>query len=255
LSIWVTQPLRRRLGARPARGVGAALLAALWGSGCYTAAPLQTASTVSPGAYRLGGQLSGTFWCGAYPPEHCAVIPAALPLPELRLSARHGLSERIDMGLSARGLLQLDGSIRGAQAGLAADGKGELWSVPGRSGGRHLLSTGAGLGFTSTFLRGQARRIGELQAVIPLLYGHQRAEGAELFAGPRLVQRWSFADVNADGRRELLTDTWGALTVGYAGAVRGGPRLVYGLEYFTPFSSPIGGLLTFSVGGLWDLGG
>jgi hypothetical protein len=221
-------------------------------SGCSTVLPAQTASTVSPGAYRLGAQLSASPWCGFSFPPQCATLPNGAPVPELRVSGRHGVSDRVDVGLSASASSVLSPGSFGSlepgilRLGVVVDGKAEVWSRPAQ-GGRHLISAGAGAGFVSQ------SPIAEVQLSAPLWYGYQFADGKELFAGPRYVQRMSFEDIDGDGRREALQMPSLGLSVGYAS---GGPvRFVSALEYFASTTYLGAGTFNLSAGVLWDVGG
>ncbi len=222
-------------------------------TGCSTVLQAQTASTVAPGAYRLGAQLSASPWCGVSFPPQCASLPSGIPVPELKLSGRHGISERVDLGLTASASTSLPGGFfdygpRSASVRLGAmvDGKAEVWSRPAGAG-RHLISAGGGVGFASE------RSVGELQLAIPLWYGFQFADGKELFAGPRYVHRMSFEDVDGDGQREALQIPSLGLSVGYASS--GPVRFVTALEYFASTTYPAAGTFNLTAGVLWDVGG
>ena len=222
-------------------------------TGCSTVLPAQTASTVAPGAYRLGAQLSASPWCGTSFPPQCASLPNGIPVPELKLSGRHGISDGVDLGLTASasatlpgGSFSFDARPASVRLGVMVDGKAEVWSRPAR-GGRHLISAGGGAGFVSE------SSIAELQLSIPLWYGFQFADGKELFAGPRYVQRMSFEDIDGDGRRESLQMPSLGLSVGYASS--GPVRFVGALEYFASTTYPTAGTFSLSAGVLWDVGG
>ncbi len=220
-------------------------------TGCSTVLPAQTASTVAPGAYRLGAQVSATPWCGFSFPPRCATLPNGVPVPEFRVSGRHGVSDGVDVGLSASASSLLSGSLysqqpAGLRLGVTVDGKAEVWSRPA-AGGRHLLSVGGGAGFVSE------SSLAELQLSVPVWYGYQFGNGRELFAGPRYVHRTAFEDIDGDGRREALHMPSLGLSVGYAS---GGPvRFVSALEYFASTTYPGDGTFNLTAGVLWDVGG
>jgi hypothetical protein len=115
-------------------------------AGCSTITPMQTASVVDPGHFRVGGQLSFAAFCGDIPQgvvglTRCVEFPDGIPLPELRANGRYGITKRLDVGVSVQGQGQVVAPNRVFQLGVTADIKGELFRVP-TSGPTHLMSAG-----------------------------------------------------------------------------------------------------------------
>ncbi len=227
-------------------------------SGCTTVTPLQTASTVRPGAYRLSAQASATGWCGLdFPPgpQSCASIPSGVPLPELRLQARYGVSPSWDVGLGLHSTVVVPS---GAQVGMAAEAKAVVLRLPGEDGAVHLFSVGPSLGYThrarGLFGEVEGGDQSNVEVVAPLYYGYQTAS-AEWVVSPRFVERVSLHDLDRDGRREVLAYGLVGLQGGVVTRTEGPVRFAFGLEYLAPLGYVSEGAFTASVGILWELGG
>jgi hypothetical protein len=241
--------------ARPALSLSALLLTGALTSGCQTLAPQQTASTVEPGTWRLGGQISASPWCSTTlrpDPGSCEQFPRGfpLPVPELRLSGRTGLVPRADAGLSLYGTGVLQ---RGFRVGALGEAKLELWSAS-TPWGRQLLSLGAGIGAAreQSSVEGSRFVIPALDVLGPVFYGYQ-IRSWELVASARFLQRFTFLDVTGDGRAEVLGDAWLGFAVG--AYTRAPTRWAFSLEYSAPTRLLQRGSFTASVGVLFDIGG
>jgi hypothetical protein len=224
---------------------------------CITPIPQQTASTVRPGVYRLGGQTSVSPWCGVGldPVGNCAAFPRGLPVPEGRLNARHGLGERTDLGLSAH--LSTVASygrapeLLGSRAGLFVDAKHELWERPLGDDRRQLLSAGLGLGVNAEQLfSNRVVTANGFDLALPLWFGHQ-TRALEWVVSPRFVERFSF--VGTTTPREVRAFGWFGLTAGFF--TRSSTRLGVTLDYFAPTVLPTQGAFTLNLGLSWDVGG
>ncbi len=232
--------------------ISVALLAAL-GPGCVTVVPMQTASVVAPGAYRLSGSATLSTWCSVSldPAHNCnAGFAGGVPLPEARVGARHGLQGGFDLGSS----LQAEVSVgRGYQLGLYADAKKEVWERETPAGHRQLLSVAPGLGYTAYEITSgsSGSGVGVLDAALPVYFGHQSGN-LEWVAGAKYIERFIFTDVDGDGRRELLPLGELAVSVGlFAG---GATKFGVELAYQSGVDRPWGGLFNISAGVLWDVG-
>lgn len=219
---------------------------ALAASGCTTLTPLQTASTVPGGTWRLSGQLSVSPWCSVTlsPTNNCAYIPRGIPVPELRLGVRRGFTDVIDGGLSvaASGVVP-----QGVQASGLVDAKGEVWSSAAGDGRRHLVSLSGGLGLSTLqsglFSGGTRRSLTEVILAVPVYYGYQ-TPAVEWVVSPRFIERFALGSYNTH---------WLGLTAGAYG--RGRVKWAVALDYTAPTSLLREGLWTLSTGALWDLGG
>jgi hypothetical protein len=239
------------------------MAAALWGLGflsgaCTTVTSLQTASTVKPGHYRLGAQLSASPYCGVRVPpgpHSCAVLPSGFPLPELRGSARYGVGDSVDLGLSAHAAVVVPS---GANLGLSVEGKAVVWRRPAEKGRVHLVSVGPSAGYSNRqyglFNELQRGSQSSVELVLPVYYGFQ-APYVEWVISPRYVERISLHDLDGDGRREVLN--YGAFGLTFGGVFRLSEKIgvAVGLGYDAPFSYPEQGALTGSVGFLFELQG
>jgi hypothetical protein len=244
----------QHVGTRIALAIAAASLA----GACGTITPLQTASTVDPGVWRLGAQLSASPYCTLTndPSGNCYKIPLPnLPLPQLRLAARAGVFPRIDAGLSIHGtrIVSLAGGLSGGfRAGALLDGKVEVWSTPTQSG-RHLVAAAAGIGsaleWWSTPTGSQLTP--DLELVVPIFYGYQ-TRWMEFVVSPRFMERLTYIDITGDGRREVLEQPWLGLAIEFF--TRGPDRWAFGLEYASPTGGLHRGAWTISVGFMLDLG-
>ncbi len=115
-------------------------------AGCTTVLPMQTASAVDRGRFRVGGQVSTSAFCGdlaggGLGVTQCTDYPDGLPLPELRANGRYGLGHGFDVGASLQGHGLLFAPERAFQLGLTLDVKGELLRIATR-GPTHLISVG-----------------------------------------------------------------------------------------------------------------
>lgn len=246
-----------RLGARIALAIATAAVA----SACETLTPLQTASTVDRGIWRLSGQLSVSPYCTLTldPTGNCYKIPSGLPLPQVRLGARSGLWPRMDAGLSLSGTgfqsvavsQQIIPGLAGVRGGALLDAKVEVWSATTESG-KHLVSAAAAIGGTlERWSTPGARLTPEVDLLVPIFYGYQ-TRGMELVASPRFMERLTYLDVTGDGRRDVLEQAWLGLAVG--AFTRDPARWAFGLEYAAPAVGLHRGAWTISAGVVLDLG-
>jgi hypothetical protein len=169
-------------------------LLALGLAGCATVTPMQTASTVDEGAWRLGGQLTMAGYCGSfvYGPLECSEYPDGAPLPELRIDARRGLPDGADVGLSLQVAGQVLAPTRPIQVGLTVEGKHELFSSP-LGAGRQVLSVGLLLAGAVSG-RPTLRPYVQAEGGVNLLYGIQTSR-FEWVAGLALSQRTTFNEL------------------------------------------------------------
>lgn len=215
---------------------------ALWAwclSGCATVAPMQTASTVEDGHWRVGAQLGAAGYCGSFTegPLECTEYPDGVPLPELRVDARRGLPHGADVGMSLQVLGQVLAPSRPIQGGLTLEAKHELveGSVAGR---RQVLSLGLLLGGAISGRPG-LRAYGQVEGGVELLYGLQ-TKRFEVVLGAAYSERTLFD--TPEGRTQRVGFTLGlfrrnpagwALQVGYLGNTRrfsdGSIQLQYGV--------------------------
>lgn len=221
-------------------------------TGCTSTTALQTASTVDPGAWRIGGQLSASPYCSltGSPLARCAALPQGFPLPELRASGRYGFSPRWDAGLSVHGAGVIP---RGFQLGLLADLKRELWQHTSAEGRRHVVAASIGADVTGVFTRAftdESASTAQLSIPVAGWYGYQ-LQRWELFASPAFVERLTPVDVDGDGRAELIDVGYLGLTFGALS--RGTTRYGASLEYQAPTGDLVEGRFTVALGVLWDL--
>jgi len=232
------------------------------GSGCVTVVPMQTASVVPKGAYRVGGASTITGYCGvSLQPftllmgnsrflNDCNAVPLGFPTPELRLGARHGVADGFDLGASLAAEATLG---RGYQAGLFIDGKKEVWTRPLEGGRRQILSVGPGVGYTSVQITNQtpSASVGVLDLALPVYFGHE-TERFEWVASVKYVERFLFSQRVDGSAREMLADGDFGLSVGMFG--RGPTKFGVEFGYQTGVARPWGGLFNVTVGVTWDLG-
>lgn len=228
-----------------------ALIAALGllAAGCGTVIPLQTASTVPRGSYRVGGQLNVAPWCSVTSSlTLCQVAPLGapgtpvVPMPELRLNGRYGAADRLDLGLS---LHVLPAPFR---AGAFLDGKLELWSRP-HGEGRQVLSLGLGAGVTAGPSFAGTPGISQVELGLPLFYGHPLGP-VDLVGSARVLERLAFVDTLSGGPREVLGVTELGLTAGVL--TRGNPGVGVQLGYSASVGLLDRGPFSLSVGGWYD---
>lgn len=152
-------------------------------AGCATVVPMQTASALSDGTWRLGGQLSTAAYCGiAGGPFECSEFPDGISMPELRLDARRGIPGGSDVGISVQLATQVLAPERPVQLGLALEAKHELVSTE-----RHVLSIDL-LGAAAIAGRPSLAALGQGEWAITLLYGLRLAR-FEVVTGASLSQR------------------------------------------------------------------
>lgn len=237
-------------------------------TGCTTMTPLQTASTVKRGVWRVGGQGSVSPACSVTDPggflralspngnppfRDCMVSPAGLPTPELRAHARRGLNEAMDVGASVHGSAVFPVGI---QLGATGDVRREVWSRPlSADGRRQILTLGPQLGLALIGVsdRGSSAPRPELQTdlTLPLYFGHQ-LETFELVASPRYNARLNITPSRGGGVDVFDT---GYLGLTLSAHSRTQLQLAFGLDYFAPTGMLAGGLFTVSLGIAYDLGG
>ncbi|HZA52314.1 MAG TPA: hypothetical protein VE549_16325 [Myxococcaceae bacterium] len=238
--------------------VAGAIVTASLAAGCETITPLQTASTVDPGMWRVGAQLSASPYCTVTldPTGNCYIVPGNLPIPQLKLAARAGVFPRVDAGLSIQG----SGTVPVAphpppsylRMGALLDAKVEVWSASTESG-RHLVAAAAGVGSSLERWSTPSAPLAlpDLELVVPIFYGYQTPE-LELVASPRFMERFTFIDITGDGRREVLEQPW--LGLALRAITRGPQRWAFGLDYSAPTWGLHQGAWTISVGFMLDLG-
>ena len=157
-------------------GVEGLVWLALLLTGCTTVVPMQTASAVDRGRFRVGGQLSTAAFCGSIPEgglgvTRCTEYPDGIPIPELRANARYGLGHGFDVGASLQGHGAIFAPERAFQFGLSADLKGELLRLPTR-GPTHIVSVGL-LGGMAIAGRFGLPLWPQVEWALPLFYGLQ----------------------------------------------------------------------------------
>lgn len=113
------------------------------GCSCATVVPMQTASVVDEGRWRLGGQIGIAGYCGSFTdgPLVCTEYPDGVPLPEVRFDARRGLRAGLDVGVSAQLFGQALAVSKPVQVGLTVDAKHVLFETE-----RQIVSLGLLLG-------------------------------------------------------------------------------------------------------------
>lgn len=217
--------------------------------GCSTVTPLQTASVVTHGGTRLGGQVALSPYCSVSlsPLSRCVMVPDGIPTPELRASARRGFAARMDAGLTLHA-----GAVvpRGVAPGALFDVKRELWTRPSTDGRRHLVSASLGLGGRGEVVTsGTVPRVApELTGVVAGWYGFETKRW-ELVASPRFVERVGFIR-RTSGESEAIHTEWLGLSL--AAITRGTVRFAVGVDYLAPLSDLASGPFTVSIGVLWD---
>ena len=228
---------------RPA--LGCVLLA-----GCATVTPMQTASAVEAGHLRVGAQASTAGYCGSFDgpvPTDCTEYPDGLPLPELRINARHGLPQHSDVGLSLQIAGQLDAPNRPLQSGLTFEGKRELWSS--HSGPRQILSVAVLLAAAAS---GRLKLAPYLQYEwgVSLFYGVQTAR-FEWVAGVSVSRRTLFNQVGVPSALPVLESERVGVTLGLFRRAPAGWALQLG--YLTDPARFGRGALQLQYGVFWDL--
>lgn len=145
-------------------------------SGCTTVVPMQTASVIDRGRFRVGGQLSTSTYCGNLAEgglgvTSCNDYPDGVPIPELRANGRFGLGHGFDVGASLQGHGAIFAPERPFQLGLTFDLKGELLRLRTR-GPTHLISVGL-LGGAAIAGRFGMPVWPQVEWAVPLFYGLQ----------------------------------------------------------------------------------
>jgi hypothetical protein len=224
-------------------------LALLTSSACSTMVPMQTASAVDRGRFRVGGQLSASGFCGDLPGgvlglTRCTDYPDGVPLPELRGNARYGLGRGFDVGASLQVLGQLFAPERPFQLGLTLDVKGELLRLPTR-GPTHVLSVGL-LGAGAASGRLGLGLWSQLEWAVPLFYGLQFAHW-ELVASVSAGQRHLQSPNVSPSRDEVRT----GFTLGLFHRDPAGFAVQLG--YLTDPARFSSGTIQLQVGVFWDL--
>ncbi|MDP1918120.1 MAG: hypothetical protein Q8L14_17880 [Myxococcales bacterium] len=186
-------------------------------SGCATVVPMQTASVVDKGRFRVGGQLSAAAYCGDLSGgvllglTRCTEYPDGVPLPELRANARYGLGSRFDVGLSAQAQGQVLAPERVFQFGLTTDVKGELLRVADGAI-THVVSTGL-LGGAALEGRFGLPLWAQLEWGVPMFYGVQ-LERWEFVLGLSLSQRIGFSKLGTAAPLPPVDSARGGITLG-----------------------------------------
>ena len=227
------------------------------GVGCTTVVPLQTATTVPRGTWRVGAQVAVSPWCSLSRDvaNQCAYLPEGLPLPELRLQGRTGVAEGTDVGASLLASAQLapdPGSTPVVRTGLYVDGKRELLSRELGDGRRQVLSVAPGVGFALTPVAPRWEVGPDLDVALPVFLGHQ-SQGWEWVVGAQVQERVRWRLGEADPERQVRARTEVGLSVGAFS--RGSAKVAYQLGYVAPVDRLGGGRLTFVFGWVIDLKG
>jgi hypothetical protein len=162
-------------------------------TGCTTVVPMQTASAVDRGRFRVGGQLSTSVYCGSLAEgglgvTRCTEYPDGVPIPELRASGRYGLGHGFDVGASLQGTGAIFAPERPFQLGTSIDVKGEVLRVP-TSGPTHLVSIGL-LGGAAVAWRLGLEAWPQVEWAVPLFYGLQ-FQHWELVASANVSHRFT----------------------------------------------------------------
>jgi hypothetical protein len=211
--------------------------------GCGTAVPMQTASVVERGTYRVGGQLSGGY-CDISNSFACNAYPDGIPLPALRANVRAGVAPRTDVG----GSLQLQTMVyapeRPLQVGVTLDGKREL-----ARGGRHVLSGGVLAGGAVAGRLGLAPWL-QTEIGVPVFYGLQLAHH-EIVASTWATYRALFPSVG--GAQQLGTFHNVRYGVGLGFYRRAPAGWGFLVAYDTDSDPFLGGAVQAQIGWLWDL--
>lgn len=223
-------------------------------AGCLSQVPLQPASVVPRGTYRMTAQATVSPWCGlSGNPLQCQWVPNAVPLPEARVGLRAGLAEgwEVDGDAHVHGVTSLSfGSVGGVEWGGQLGLKRELWSRALASERRQLVSAAPGVGFTVPGLTSTSSER-QLELTLPVSLGHQ-TEHREWVVSPRLVERIVFSSLRG-GEPSVVPVTEVGLAVGMFD--RRPPYLGLQLAYQAAIGLWARGLFTFSAGIGFDLGG
>jgi hypothetical protein len=219
-------------------------------AGCASVVPMQTASVVPFESWRLGGQLGAAAFCSLDDVTRCHDYPDGVPAPELRLDARRGMGNALDLGASLQVQAALLSAERPIQLGLALDARRELGAWPAANGeGAHVVSAGLQVGGA---VAGRLTLAPWLQAelAVPVHYGYRTARH-EWVIGISGSTRALFPAVGS-GRDLPLVHTWrmGA-SAGVFRRTQNGWALQLG--FLTQPSRPSTGALLLQVGWFWDV--
>lgn len=140
-------------------------------TGCATIVPMQTASVVDEGAWRIGGQASAAAFCNLADVTKCHDYPDGIQTPEVRANVRRGVGLRADLGASLQLQPVLFSPERPLQVGLTLDLKRE-WLRVERSGLTHVLSAGL-LGAIAISGRANLAPWFQAEVGVPVFYGLQ----------------------------------------------------------------------------------
>lgn len=240
----MTEPSAR--SARRGGGPGSlALAVCVLGGGCASTLPLQTASTVPHGAYRVSGDITHPTMCSFLVGE-CADVPGSPVTPELRVAARYGAFGRQDVGLSAAAAASLGG---GSHVSMLVDTKREVWRSTGSTLPGYLVSVGLGAGYRE-WAYDAGGRDGAVSFAVPVYFGRQ-FDSLELTFGVRVIEELHFLDRGATSRRELSPWTVYGLSIGLFGRARAAPA--FELSYQAPVALAASGTFLLSAGVLFDL--
>ena len=229
------------------------LLVLLLGPGCATVVPLQPASVVPKGTWRVGGQAALSPWCGLSRDlaNRCAYLPEGTPLPELRLQGRTGVAEATDVGVSLFASAQLPAGLGAAvRGGVYVDGKRELLSRELGGERRQVLSVAPGMGLALTPVAPRNEPAPDLELALPLLFGHQ-TERWEWVAGAQVLERLQWRLEQADPEQRWRARTEVGVTLGAFS--RNPTRTAYQLSYVAPVERLADGRLTFGFGLAFDV--
>jgi len=175
-------------------------------SGCATVLPMQSASALPEGQWRVEAQAAIAPWCGVSGnlSSGCAYNPGGTPLPEGRVSVQRGLADAAELGASAHWSGYAppgSGDGLSQRFGLLVQGKQEVWSRELSPGNRQILSVGGGVGAELVSIRPDVRRLGfEGLIVLPVYFGHQ-TNNFEWVGRLAFVERFADPTLDLEGQR------------------------------------------------------
>ena len=217
-------------------------------TGCATVVPMQTASVVPEGQWRVGGQASAAGFCSDNIVLECHDWADGAPMPELRLNARRGVGEGTDVGASLQFAPNLLAVERMLQVGLALEAKREFFRWDGE-GHAHVLSAGL---LTAGAIAGRTGLAPWLQSelALPVYYGFQTRR-FEWVAGGSVSWRQLFPSVGGEGDTDVIR----AWRVGVnVGLFRRAPTAwAFQLGYLTRPERPLDGAVLLQYGWFFDL--
>lgn len=164
----------------------AIIAVAVLASGCASLSTMQTARTLRPGESQItastslaGGGIPGIAIDTGLPPP--AGHKVALPVPQAEIEVRHGFAPRWDWG------------IRTYLLGLGTDVKfqflqREKWDA--------AFAPGTSLSYVFLPAGGSSLQTGELDVVLPVLFGRHLRGGSSVVFGPKMQGRLAFNAVN-----------------------------------------------------------